>query len=218
MRFEQGRVVLRRHFMRDNVLSRVWAGRVVADDEQGLWLWVADGSAFRDIAAADGREFRAVPFAEWPGTAKILRELRWRGDVLMFHPGGEANAVFHFFAPDGAFRHWYVNLEEPAVRWDDGTAAGIDTVDQDLDIVAEPDRTWRWKDEAEFADHLAHPHAYWVEDEAAVWAEGKRVVALIQAGAFPYDGARTKFRPDPAWTIPTALPTGWDRPRQHVDA
>jgi hypothetical protein len=94
-----------------------------------------------------------------------------------------------------------------------GVAAGIDTVDQDLDIVVEPDLTWRWKDEEEFADHLAHPEAYWVDDPEAVWAEGRRVVQLIEAGAHPYDGARASFRPDPEWAVPSVLPTGWDRPR-----
>ena len=43
---------------------------------------------------------------------------------------------------------------------------------------------------------------YWVDDEAAVWAEGRRVVELIEAGAFPFDGTRTDFRPDP--TVDTA--------------
>lgn len=211
--FEPGRVVLRRHFMRDGLLSRVWAGIVVDDCDEGLWLWVPSGSVYRDIAAADGRDFRAVPFGQWPGTPKVLRELNWRGQVLMFHPRGEANAVFHFFAPDLTFECWYVNLEEPVVRWDDGLAAGIDTVDQDLDIVARPDRSWSWKDEDEFSYHLAHPEAYWVDDEEAVRAEGERVVKLIEAAAFPYDGARTGFRPDPAWTVPTELPPGWDRAR-----
>ena len=39
---------------------------------------------------------------------------------------------------------------------------------------------------------------------------------LVEAGDFPFDGTRTDFRPDPAWTVPTALPAGWDRPRAHV--
>jgi hypothetical protein len=205
--------MLRRHFMRDGLLARVWIGRVVADDAAGLWLWVASGSAFRDIGAADGRAFRAVPFAEWLETPKMLHELTWSGDVLMFHPSGEAHSVWHFFDPDGTFAGYYVNLEEPAVRWDSGAAAGLDTVDQDLDIVTDADRSWRWKDEQEFADHLAHPSVYWVDDSAAVWAEGDRVAARIEAGAFPFDGARTGFRPNPEWTVPAVFPPGWDRPR-----
>ena len=77
--------------------------------------------------------------------------------------------------PDAAtdrFAHWYVNLEEHGVRWDDGSVAGVDVVDQDLDILVEPDRSWRWKDEEEFVERLAFPDGYWVPDEAAVRAEG----------------------------------------------
>ena len=63
-----------------------------------------------------------------------------------------------------------------------------------------------WKqypmDEEEFAEHLAYPHGYWVSDEAAVRAEGERVVKLIDAGEFPFDGSGTGFRPDPAWSGP----------------
>jgi hypothetical protein len=122
-------------------------------------------------------------------------------------------SVWFFFTPDGGFANWYVNLERPAVRWDDGDVAGIDTVDYDLDLVIEPDRSWRWKDEQEFVDHLAVPDVYWVDDEAAVRAAGERVVKLVEAGEFPFDGTGCDFRPDPAWPVLPTLPPGWDRPR-----
>jgi hypothetical protein len=208
-----GELMVRRQFHRGEILGRCWVGRVAREDEHGLWLWVASGSAFRDAGAADGRLFREVPFGEWGRTAKVLRELNWGGDVLMLHPRTGAYSVWLFFGPDGTFENWYVNLDEPAVRWDDGHLAGLDTVDQDLDIVVEPDRVWRWKDEAEFEAHLQHPEVYWVPDPAAVRAEGERLVKLIEAGDFPFDGTATDFRPDPGWTIPTAMPAGWGRPR-----
>lgn len=205
--------MVRRHFMRDDLLARVWAGHVAADDDAGLWMWIATGSAWHDIGAADGRPFREVPFAEWGRTDKAMRQLTWRGDVLMLHPRAGAYSLWFFFDSDGHFKQWYVNLELPVTRWDDGELAGIDTVDYDLDILAEPDRSWRWKDEDEFADHLAHPDVYWVDDPEAVWAEGKRVVGLIESGAAPFDGKGCDFRPSPAWSVPTRMPDGWYRPR-----
>ncbi len=191
---------------------------MAADDERGLWLWVAAGSTYRDIAAADGRPFRQIPFGDWGRTPKTLIDKAWAGDTLMFHPRDGAYSVWFFFAPDGQFGSWYVNLEDPAVRWDDGEAAGIDTIDHDLDIVVAPDRSWRWKDVDEFEYHLAHPEVYWVDDPEPVWTEGKRIVGLIEAGVFPFDGTHTDFSPDPQWTVPTELPAGWDRPRQRADA
>jgi hypothetical protein len=209
---EPGRLFVRRQYMRDDLLSRVWVGRVAADDERGLWMWIAAGSPYVDIGAADGRRFREVAFGEWGRTDKALHPYVWHGDRLMFHPPGEAYSVWFRFT-DGCFESWYVNLEDPAVRWDDGPLAGVDTVDHDLDIVVEPDRTWRWKDVEEFAAHLAHPDIYWVDDEAAVRAEGERVVKLIEEGAFPFDGTGTDFRPDPSWPVPITMPPGYDRPR-----
>jgi protein associated with RNAse G/E len=48
----------------------------------------------------------------------------------------------------GPGRHlgWYVNLQCPYRR----TPLGIEAMDLMLDIVVEPDMTWRWKDDDEF--------------------------------------------------------------------
>lgn len=216
--------MVRRQFHRGQLIGRVWVARVASDDERGLCLWIPDGALYLDVGAADGRTFREVPFGEWPATDKRLNRLRWRSSVLMVHPPEGDYSVWLFFAagadpqaphgnPAGAFRSWYVNLERPVARWDDGTLAGVDTLDYDLDIVAAPDRSWRWKDEDEFAYHLSHPDVYWCEDAGAVRAEGRRVVKLIEAGEFPFDGSWLDFAPDPAWEVPAELPTGWDRPR-----
>src|SRR5215475_6924419 len=124
-----GQLMVRRQFHRGELLGRAWVGHLAREDQHGLWLWVADGSALRDIGAADGRLFRQVPFGEWGRTAKAMREVHWSSDMLVLHPRtvdgrsassrAAAHSVWLFFWPDGTFRDWYVNLEEPAVRWDD---------------------------------------------------------------------------------------------------
>ena len=201
--------MVRRQYMRDDLLARVWVGRVAAHDERGLWMWIAAGSPYLDIGAADGRRFRELPFADWGRTAKALHSYTWNGDRLMFHPPGEAYSVWFRFT-DGRFDSWYVNLEEPASVWDDGHLAGVDTVDQDLDVVVQPDRTWRWKDEEEFAARTGRPGYFDAAEARAIRAEGERLVKLIEAGEFPFDGTHTGFRPDPGWG-PLTLPAGWDR-------
>lgn len=214
MRFECGDIVLRRHFQGD-LLSRAWLGRVAADDDRGLWIWVGSGSAYRDLGTADGRHLREVDFAEWRDVPKAFDERPWRGEVLMFHPLAGDYSAWMFFDPSGGLRCWYVNLEEPGTRWRDTTAAGIDTVDYDLDVIVDLDLTWRWKDEDEFAERLGYPDVYWVGDEAAVRAEGRRLIRLAEAGEFPFDGTMTGYRPDPAWPVASAMPEGWDRPRAY---
>src|SRR5207237_5593572 len=92
--------------------------------------------------------------------------------------------------------------------------AGADTEDHALDVWVEPDRSWRWKDEDEFAERTG---VFWSSAEAErIRAEGVRVVAAAAAGAFPFDGTWCDFRPDPSWR-PSELPAaGWDRPRAHL--
>jgi hypothetical protein len=212
MGFAQGRVVLYRNVSTGRVVN-VRPCRVVSDDERGLLLWLPRGSAIAVEVAADGRDIRSMPFTEWVTLDYRLVEQVWQGPgILKFLPAGADHSVWFFRDAEDHFAAWYVNLEERARRWDDGAAAGVDVVDQDLDIVVAPDRSWRWKDEDEFAERLALPEHYWVSDEAAVWAEGRRVIKLIEAGEFPFDGTWTDFRPDPTGRQPATLPPGWDRP------
>jgi hypothetical protein len=212
MRFEPGRMVLHRN-LRHGRIGWVRPARVICDDDRGLLLWLARGTAVANEVAADGRGMRTMPFVEWVNLDYRLQTGTWRGPgVLKLLPPGAAHSVWWFRDDGGTFTNWYVNLEEPGVRWDDGEAAGVDIVDQDLDVVAFPDLSWQWKDEGEFAERLAFPHAYWVRDEAAVRDEGLRVIKQIEAGQFPFDGTWCDFTPDPAWPVLTSLPAGWDRP------
>ena len=212
MGFERGRLVMDRNVRRGRI---GWArpARVVSDDERGLALWIGRGAAVASEVADDGRGMRTMPFSEWITHSYRLNIGIWQGpSLLKFLPTGAAHSVWWFRDDAGRFANWYVNLEEPAVRWDDGELAGVDVVDQDLDIVVRPDRSWYWKDEDEFAERLAFPEHYWVSDEAAVRAEAERVIKLVEAGEFPFDGVWCDFVPEPGWTVPTVLPAGWDRP------
>jgi hypothetical protein len=212
MVFRPGRPVLYRNIAR-GVVVNVRPCRVVCDDERGLVLWLARGSEIAVEVADDDRSIRSMPFAEWVTLGHRLARSTWQGPgVLKLIRPDVDHSVWFFRDDEGRFTGWYVNLEERAVRWDDGDVAGVDAVDQDLDVVVSPDRSWRWKDEDEFAERLALPEHYWVADEAAVWAEGRRVIKEIEAGDYPFDGAWTDFVPDPHWSAPLSLPAGWDRP------
>ncbi|MFB9183872.1 DUF402 domain-containing protein [Dactylosporangium sucinum] len=196
-------------------LGWVRPARVVSDDERGLLVWVARGTPVVNEVSADGRGMRSMPFAEYVELgAPTLKHGTWGGPgVLKLHrPGGPAHSVWWFRDEEERFAGWYVNLERPAIRWsDEGGAAGVDVTDEDLDIVVHPDRSWKWKDEDEFLERLAIPEHYWVADEAAVRAEGERVIKEIEAGEFPFDGTWIGWQPPAAWELPGLVP-GWDRP------
>lgn len=212
MRFAPGREVLYRNIDGPRLAS-VRPCRVVSDDDRGLLLWLARGSAVAIEVARDGRGIRDMPFAEWIGLDTRIVHGTWQGPgLLKFIPPEADHSVWLFRDDQDRFTGWYVNLEERALRWDDGGVAGVDVIDQDLDVVVRPDRTWAWKDEEEFTERLAHPEHYWVHDEQAVRAEGRRVIKKAEAGDFPFDGTWTNYRPNPSWPIPTTLPPGWNRP------
>ena len=211
MVFSRGEIVYLRHFQRD-VVSGFFPMRAVQQDSDGVLLWGQQGSRSWTTIMVDGRWLRDTPLAEWVGGRK--KPISWEvgHSLLSWHPTG-ADYSIRFFFRDGRFTNWYANLEVPAVAWRDGDLAGLDTVDWDLDVVIQPDRSWHWKDEEEFADRLRTPESYWVADEQRVRAAGREVIKLAEAGDFPFDGTWTGFRPDPGWTpIAADLPAGWDRP------
>lgn len=211
MRFSPGRVVLHRNVRRGRI-GWVRPARVVSDDDRGLLLWIACRTPVASEVTEDGRGIRTMPFTEWVTSTYRLHVGTWNGPPLLkFLPAAANHSVWFFRDDDDRFANWYVNLEEHGVRWDDGGVAGVDVVDQDLDVVVWPDHSWEWKDEGEFAERLSLPAHYWVPDPAAVRAEGERVIKLAEAAEFPFDGTWCDFAPVPGWTVPS-LPPGWDRP------
>jgi hypothetical protein len=103
------------------------------------------------------------------------------------------------------FMGWYVNLEAPFVR----TAIGVDTSDNNLDILVDPDLSWEWKDE-EYTQHWEDMGVFTPEDTAGFYAAGTDVIALVEGRRFPFDGALQDFQPPPHWGMPKFHPD-WER-------
>jgi Protein of unknown function (DUF402) len=212
-RFAPGDLVVRRYW-RQNRISFLQLTRVVADDEDGLRLWLSSGSSYWRVLAPDGRTHHDATL-DALGEQAYLGELTWSGsDVMLWMPPQPAHySVWWFFdAGTGEFRSWYVNLEERTHRH----AIGVDTVDNALDIRAYPSGRWEWKDEAELAGRIGHP-GYWTAQEAReIRAEGEQLIKKIEAGAFPFDGTWCDLRRDALGfdSLPAReLPPGWDGPR-----
>lgn len=168
--------------------------RVIADNEDGLLLWHPAGSDFARIVDADGNTQHEVTLDQMRDPK--LTVLTWQTyDILVLMLPKVAHSVWWFFR-DGAFAGWYVNLEEPYIRRPDG----VDTNDLILDIVVTPLRQWEWKDVDEFDGRIGNPFYFDRATADAVRAEGERLIELIEAGDFPFDGTYTDFRPDRRWS------------------
>jgi hypothetical protein len=204
MPFTPGRTVLRRYF-RASTYTFVTPMRVVSDDEAGLLLWMPAGTEVAGLTDEDDRTLHTVALEDMRAP-RLVRKTWGENDILVLMPPDASYSVWWFFRR-GAFAGWYVNLETPYRRYDDG----VDTTDQVLDVVVAPDRTWAWKDEDEMAARIGRPSYFDQPAADAIRAEGERLIKLVEAGEFPFDGTNTGFRPDPSWPAP-ALPTGWDRP------
>ena len=161
--FAPGRLLVHRHFTHKDL---VWIPlvRVVSDDERGLLLWMPHGTPMRREVTVDGRGPRGMPFDRWLAQPKQMIDTVHRGpNILKLIPPDSrsasesvvtAHSVWWLFGPGQRFAAWYINLEHPIARWDDGILAGIDTTDFDLDIWVWPDRSWEWKDEDELTERL----------------------------------------------------------------
>ncbi|GAB1692776.1 DUF402 domain-containing protein [Krasilnikovia sp. M28-CT-15] len=213
MAWNYGDTVLYR-YGRQGRAGFVRVGRVIADNADGLALWIASGSPQVESVLADGRGLRDLPIAERLHLPRVRKIATWRGPgIVKYAPADGDWSLWWFFDDNGQFEGWYVNLESPRVRWERGGIRGIDTADRALDVWITPDRVGRWKDEDEFAALTGLPGRWTAEQAPEIRATGERLMSLAAQGAFPFDGRWTDYQPDSAWST-AALPPDWDQPHQ----
>ena len=129
----------------------------------------------------------------------VFRDAEWDVDTLVLLREGAWHALWVSWLPSGEHWGWYVNLQLPFRR----TELGFETMDLVLDLIVDPDGSWRWKDEDELATWVARG-VFEPELAERIRAEGESVLARA-----PWPTGWEKWRPDPAWELPE-LPDGWD--------
>ncbi|MEV8525854.1 MULTISPECIES: DUF402 domain-containing protein [unclassified Streptomyces] len=184
---------------------------VVQDTDEILAVWMAPGTQCVRPVLADGRPVHREPLATRYTAARTTERSRWFGSgVLKLARPGEPWSVWLFWDRDWHFKNWYVNLEEPRLRW----SGGIDSADHFLDISVHPDRSWRWLDEDEFAE-AQRVGLMGAEQAARVREAGRAAVGVIKAWGRPFSDGWEAWRPNPRWPVP-ALPADWDRTPAHM--
>ena len=173
---------------------------VVEDSPSLISLFLAAGTSTL-MSRGLPRE-RPKPWA--PGEWELVPG-RWdRWNTLYLQVPGEWRATWVMWSPEWDFRGWYVNLQEPLWR----TRWGFDIRDLQLDILVAPDRTWRWKDEDDFARSI---ETGLISAGAAIRTResAAEAIAAIESGAWPFVESWNGWRPDPKWTR-AMLPTATD--------
>jgi hypothetical protein len=191
--------------------GRVWSARpmrVISDAEDLIVLWFPRGTRWRAPTTPPGRP-REGSRAERHATSLTLGdwthvEAAWDVDTLQLWRPGDSHAIWVSWRANGAHWGWYVNLQLPFER----TALGLRTMDLVLDVLVDPDLTWRLKDDDELAVHVARGTIK-PELEATIRAEAQRVIARAEGRRAPFDEPWPEWRPDPSWPLPE-LPSGWD--------
>ncbi len=191
--------------------DRVWAARpmrVVSDYGDRVALWFPRGTRWKAPTTPPSRpreENRGERLAACAAAGDwVFRDSTWDVSILSLMREGDWHAIWVSWLPDGTHWGWYVNLQRPFTR----TELGFETMDLALDVIVDPDRTWRWKDEDELQTFVERDV---FEEEIAerVRDEGLRVIARAERNEPPFSEPWPDWRPDPAWTMPE-LPKGWD--------
>ncbi|MFF5145948.1 DUF402 domain-containing protein [Streptomyces sp. NPDC013157] len=186
---------------------------VVRDDEELLAVWLAPGTECVRPVLADGSSLGEEPLESRYTKPRSVTHGHWRGTgVLKLARPGQPWSVWLFWEPGWQFKNWYVNLEQPLVRW----GGGVDSEDYFLDISVHPDRSWQWLDEDEFAQ-AQQDGLMDAETAAAVRTAGLAAVADVEAWEAPFSSGWQHWRPDPSWAVPS-LPEDWDRTPAHVSS
>jgi hypothetical protein len=191
--WSSGEAILSRCLLHGRVVTAI-PQRVIAD-AGGLtaaWIQPVTRIAYPLGLADDGS---LLDPATWPVEVR-----EWYGNACLdLTPEGRAHMVRHFWADDGAFAGWYVNLQQPVVRH----ARGLDTTDLQLDLWIEPGGAVTWKDE-----HHVEQAVRWgmfTQDVAdAARREAERVLE-----EWPFPTGYEDWRPPASWT-PPQLPEDWD--------
>ncbi len=172
---------------------------VVERREDRVVLWLAPGTSTK---APPGFH---VSIPELAAGTWAHSDWEWYGGRLMIWQPGDSHSTYLAWSDEGQFLGWYVNLEDP---WRENPL-GFDTTDHLLDIVIDPDRSWRWKDE----DHLAEAveiGLFSTEQARSFRDAGEHAIERIEAWSGPFDEGWEDWRPDPGWPLPQ-IPEGWDR-------
>lgn len=198
MTWREGDAFLVRYESGDGVIRGARPTRVVGERNGYLATWLPAGTPVATPILADGRGLRDCSLEERYTLPRASRVAGWRpSGILMLFPRGAAHSVWVF--PRG----WYVNLE----RRHTWTARGLDTRDHVLDIWCERPREWRWKDEDELEDAVAHGVLAASRAEE-IRAEGERVAEMIERWEPPFGDGWERWRPDAEWPLPQ-LPPDW---------
>lgn len=187
----------------DGAVSYVYAGNLVACDEQVIAIFQPVGAPTRKRTGRRGGPRNSMVPGGWDGGHD---EGTWAGPAnVRLHVRGLPIAVIRRWDADaGDFRGWYVNLEMPWRR----SAVGFDSRDLVLDVTATDDLSGHaFKDDDELT-WLTEQGGITTAGAAWIREQGRLASLRVARREFPFDADWSRFTPDPGWAAP-GMPARW---------
>ena len=85
----------------------------------------------------------------------------------------------------------------------------LHTLDLELDLVVNPDLSYKWKDLDDYQNAVEHNVIFpeWIQ---GIEAAKHEIFDKLEKRQYPFDGSWLDWQPDPGWS-PPALPANWDK-------
>lgn len=208
-RFAPGDIICYR-YSRDVQPRFVMPVRVIDDREDATVLFMQEGTTYKAGRPADGSTLpRNTPYAVRHGTPHVASNVTWAENhmLMILKPGWPFDIRLFWRATTGAFRGWYVNIQDPVVRWE----GGFDSMDHQIDVTVAPDRSWALKDEDELADAVTVGRYTQAQAERFRAQAEDAITTLIEPWAWPFNAGFEHAMPDPL-PDPPHLPATWNAP------
>ena len=202
-RFQPGDHIVVRNVFKGRV-QNAFPSIVVTDTPELIATWLPLGATVMVGKSGDTDRLSAEAMSakSWD---MVPREWRTSGSLRIKSPRAMWSLWVFWNEGMTELRSWYINIDAPYRR----TRFGFDTWDMFLDVVVAPDRkSWRDKDEDEFADAVAA--GLFTEREAGeVRATAAQALGTVKSNRPPFDSIWARWRPDVLWDTPL-LPDDWE--------
>jgi predicted RNA-binding protein associated with RNAse of E/G family len=136
-----------------------------------------------------------------------LEKYAWHTNrlLLLLEPGKYYSTIYFWNDESNEFLCYYINFQLPFHQ----SHCGVDTLDLDLDLIINPDFSYRWKDVDDYQKAIENEIIFpeWV---AGIESAKQDVLEKLETRRYPFDGSWLNWLPDPNWSPPT-LPENWDK-------
>jgi hypothetical protein len=187
-KFQRGDSILYRELDEHRRIIDVKPVTVVEDSNDRVLLWLP-----LETPTKKPEQLNHVPGTprRWlEGTCRLVDAVwRWSELLIVVRPD-EFRATWVRWSQDRVFQGWYVNFQSELTR----TRLGFDIRDYQLDILVDPDRNWRWKDQDEF-DLAVELGRMTVAQAKTVRAEARLAVEEIERNGGPFSERWENWRP-----------------------